>query len=62
MSMDGLIGEIIKFIYIYESTQKKWLYEPVRVKAVGKGFRGSVGCMEGPDRAHLCNCHGKLQW
>lgn len=36
-------------------------YEHERVKDVGKGFRGSVGCMEGPDRAHLCNCHGKLQ-
>lgn len=45
-----------------ESTQKKQLQEHVQVKAVGKGFRGSVGSMEGSDRAHLRNCHGKLQW
>ena len=45
-----------------ESTQKKQLYEHVEVKAVGKGFRDFVGSMEGYDRAHLCNCHGKLQW
>ena len=45
-----------------ESTQKKQLYEHVGVKAVGVGFRGSVGSIDGSDRAHLYNCHGKSQW